>query len=477
MKKKILVFDPVHGAAGDMIIGAFLDAGVCEDTVLSVMEAVGKRPLVSRVNRAGISAVSVDTCSDDTSRTFAEVLSRVDASGAPPLVIAMAKRVFSRIARAEQSVHFFRHSSHSDAHSDSVSRSVSCGHFHRYNNHYNSVHAEHGHDQHGHDQHGTVQHGREAPFLDVHFHEVGADDAIADVIGACMAIHLLSPDGVLVRPVPVGSGEVMMAHGLYPIPAPATVAIFQESSLTMRMSGSGELCTPTGAALLSEFLASFPCEAAPEGCSGKVCAVGYGAGKRDPPGVSNVLRLMVLDSDAALGKDGISDACEVGIVDVLETNVDDVSGEVISFALSQLIQAGARDAVAIPLLMKKGRPGYLVKVIARPADSHGLSAYMAQLLGTLGVRCVPSVHRFIADREFREVELLVNGRVYLFPVKFGYIDGKCFTLKAEFDPAHACAQAEGVSVLDLLMQIESAARRMVDLSLFGSGALSFSPHD
>jgi uncharacterized protein (TIGR00299 family) protein len=432
MKKKILLFDPAHGAAGDMIIGAFLDAGVCEDTVLSAMEAVGKRPVFSRVNRAGISAVSVDTCSDDTSRTFAEVLSRVDASDAPPPVIAMAKRVFSRIARAEAIVHF-----------------------HHYNN---SVHAE------GHGKHGPDQHGDGMQFLDVHFHEVGADDAIADVIGACMAIHLLSPDGVIVRPVAVGSGEVMMSHGLYPVPAPATVAIFQESSLTMRMSGSGELCTPTGAALLSEFLVSFPCETAPEGCCGKVRAVGYGAGKRDPPGVSNVLRLMVFDSDAALGRDGISDTPEAGIVDVLETNVDDVSGEVISFALSQLMQAGARDAVAIPILMKKGRPGYLVKVIARPEDSYNLSVYMAKLLGTLGVRCVPSVHRFIADREFREVELLVNGHIYLFPVKFGYIGGKCFTLKAEFDPAHACAQAEGVSVLDLLMQIESAARRMVDLS-------------
>ena len=415
MMKKIVLFDPVRGAAGDMIIGALLDAGASKEDVLCVMASVGERPSVSRVDRAGICAVSVDTHADDVCRSFAEVMERVEGCSAPPSVIRMAKRVFERIARAERAVH-----------------AGTCD---------------------------DINH--------VHFHEVGADDAIADVLGACMAMHLLSPDGVVVRPVAVGSGEVMMSHGRYPIPAPATVAIFKESALVMQMSarngdGAGELCTPTGAALLAEFAASFPFEGE---CSGSVCAVGYGAGKRDPVGVSNVLRVMIFevsDQEASVSSG------EAFTVDVLLTNVDDVTGETISFALSELMKKGARDAVAVPIVMKKGRPGFLVQVISLPEDSVRLSREMAKLLGTLGIRCVPSVHRFVAERVFEEVELEVNGQLYRFPVKCGYIDGECFTLKPEFDIVQRCALAEGVSLLDLMRLVESKAREMVGGAVFQS---------
>ena len=426
-----MLFDPVRGAAGDMIIGALLDAGASKEDVLGVMASVGERPSVSSVDRAGICAVSVDTHADDVCRSFAEVIERVEGCLAPPSVISMAKRVFERIARAERAVH---HGQGTIAHNYPF------------------------------DPPSTIGDGGSSRVLaawrDVHFHEVGADDAIADVLGACMAMYLLSPDGVVVRPVAVGSGEVMMSHGRYPVPAPATVEIFKESVLVMQMSASnegdaGELCTPTGAALLAEFAASFPFEGE---CSGLISAVGYGAGKRDPVGVSNVLRVMIFE---------VGSFEEALTVDVLSTNVDDVTGEAISFALSELMRKGARDAVAVPIVMKKGRPGFLVQVIVLPKDSVRLSLEMARLLGTLGIRCVPSVHRFVAEREFLEVELLVNDQVYRFSVKCGCIDGECFTLKPEFDDVQRCALAEGVSLLDLMRLVESRAREMIGGGVFG----------
>jgi uncharacterized protein (TIGR00299 family) protein len=446
MTKRVVLFDPVRGAAGDMIVGAFLDAGVSKEEVCCVMASVGAEPSVSQVERAGIQAISIDTHACDLPRTFAEVIERVQRSDAPDSVISMAKRVFFRIARAEYAVHHGSHMHHHHHHSD---QSGECGST-----------CDDGHTD-------TSFHA----FHDVHFHEVGADDAIADVLGACMAMHLLSPDGVVVRPVAVGSGEVMMSHGRYSIPAPATVAIFTDSDLVMQMSTSyehevGELCTPTGAALLAEFAASFPWKGQ---CCGCVCAVGYGAGSRNPVGVPNVLRLMVFEVS---NEDSSITSHDEGMVDVLETHVDDVSGEVVGFALSELMQKGARDAVAMPIVMKKGRPGFAVRVIALPKDSARLSREMARLFGTLGVRCAQNVHRFIADRMFREVELLVNDSLYRFPVKFGLIDNECFTLKPEFDPVQKCAREEGVSLLDLRRLIEEQARKMVDGAVFRSPVMS-----
>ena len=474
MMKRVILFDPAHGAAGDMIVGALLDAGASKEKVFHVMASVGEEPSMSEVDRAGIRAISVDTHAGDASRSFAEVIERVEASSGPPFVISMAKRVFERIARAEYAVHRGFH--HVHQHSDHV--------HHHVHHHFEQEHeCDESNDDHTHvcDTSMSVLEDLNLEILNnVHFHEVGADDAIADVLGACMAMYLLFPDGVLVRPVAVGTGEVMMSHGRYPIPAPATVAIFTKSDLVMQMSVPhkdeelGELCTPTGAALLAEFAASFPWKGA---CSGSVCAVGYGAGKRNPVGVPNVLRIMVFEIPSGGVSSGDSEdtsttSHEAGVVDILETNVDDVSGEIIASVLSELMHKGARDAIAMPIIMKKGRPGFIVRVIVLPKDSTRLSEEMARLLGTLGVRCVPSVHRFIADRMFQEVELQVNGQVYRFPVKFGLIDGECFTLKPEFDPVQECAQKEGVSLLDLMRLIEGQARKMVDGTVFRSSVVN-----
>ena len=376
-----------------MITGALLDCGSDRDRVVAAMGAVVAEPAVETVTRAGIRATKVHTHATPAHRSLDEVYQRLDhaAPQVPEEVLAMARRVFLRINAAEEEVH--------GAHT--------------------------------------------------HFHEVGADDAIADVIGACTALATLRVDGVAVLPLALGSGTVTGSHGTIPVPAPATVAILKGSGLaTMQGSDEGELCTPTGAALLAEFSSIPPTDLG----AYTITAVGYGAGSRDTPHSPNVIRAMVVETTGALPQD---------TVDLLQTNVDDVSGEVIGEALARFIAAGARDASATPIIMKKGRPGYLVTVISLPETSTGLARLMARELGTLGVRRIPVVHRFVAERTITDVEVEIAGHKKCLPVKCGWMDGRIYTLKAEFDTARDWAAELDLPVRDVLRAIEAAAWNQV----------------
>jgi uncharacterized protein (DUF111 family) len=144
-------------------------------------------------------------------------------------------------------------------------------------------------------------------------------------------------------------------------------------------------------------------------------------------------------------------------VDVLETNIDDATGEVITGALSRFMEAGARDASAIPVIMKKGRPGFLIRVICAGDCSTMMADLMARELGTLGIRCMPSVHRLIAERKIDQVEVTIAGRRRSMPVKYGMIKGEVYVIKAEFDPAREWAAELGIPVRGVLRAIEEAA--------------------
>lgn len=388
---RILIFDPFHGAAGDMITAALLDCGADRSLVLTAMQAVVAEPGISTVTRAGIRALKVDTHASPAHRTFPEVLARLDGAAAhvPAPALAMARRVFERIHSAEEEVH--------GAH--------------------------------------------------LHFHEVGADDAIADILGACTALHSLAVDGVIVLPITTGHGTATGSHGTFPIPAPATALILKAAGLAASAGNhEGELCTPTGAALLAEFAT----RAVPLPAAHTILAVGYGAGTRDPHHAPNVLRAMIIEPAAVAGN--FLQDC----VDVLETNVDDVSGEVIAHAIARFMEAGARDASATPLIMKKGRPGYLVRVISLKETSTALAELMARELGTLGIRCIPAVHRFIAERTIEEIEVTIAGQQRKMPVKCGWMHGECYMLKAEFDPARDWAAELGIPAREVLRAIEEA---------------------
>jgi uncharacterized protein (TIGR00299 family) protein len=393
---RVLLVDPFHGAAGDMITGALLDCGADRDAVLRAMAAVVAEPSVTTVTRAGIRALKVDTKATPAHRTLVDVMERLDGAApkVPAPALAMARRVFERINAAEEEVHG----------------------------------------------------------ANVHFHEVGADDAIADVVGACTALHSLAVDGVRVLPITLGHGTATGSHGMFPIPAPATAAILKRTALVATPGDhAGELCTPTGAALLAEFSTLDPGRIA----GYIIRATGYGAGSRDPHHAPNVVRVMLVETTAA------GDELSGDTVDLLETNVDDTSGEVIAHAIARFMEAGARDATAVPVIMKKGRPGFLIRVISLPETSANLAELMASELGTLGIRCIPAVHRFIARRTVEDVEIEIAGKRRKVPVKYGWMHGSVYTLKAEFEPSRNFALETGVPVHEIIRLVEERAWQQI----------------
>lgn len=385
---RVLVFEPFRGAAGDMVCGALVQLGADRAAVSRAMTSVVGEPEIHDVVRAGIRAVKVDTCATAVQRSLHEVISCVRNADAPPEAIALACRVFERMARGEVAIH------------------------------------------------GEVS----------HFHEVGADDAIAEVIGACTALMSLAVDSVMVGTVSVGGGTIRSSHGVLPVPAPATLAILQEGGLAIQYGTpeDGELCTPTGAALLSEFASFFPGAHA----GGKVVATGYGAGDRNTPDTPNVLRATLIEKLEHTGDDEIS---------VLETNVDDVTGEVLASCMERLMTSGARDVCALPCTMKKGRPGFLIRVVCLPGDSTRLSRVLATETGTLGVRCLPYVHRFVALREMRNVTITLCGKTWEIPVKCGFMDSGIFSIKAESVRVQEVAKDCGLPAREVARLIEEEA--------------------
>jgi hypothetical protein len=277
------------------------------------------------------------------------------------------------------------------------------------------------------------------------FHEVGADDAVADVVGAALLLADLDPDRVVTTPLSAGGGEVTTAHGTYPVPAPAVVEVAERADWTLRGGPvEAELLTPTGAAILAHYAEGV--DALP-GLS--VAASGYGAGDRGFPDRANVLRALVGDG-GRLPEESIA---------VLETNVDDVAPEVLGGLQETLAEAGARDVSVVPLTMKKSRPGHLVKVIARPEDAERVARRLAEETGTLGVRQASADHRFVAQRSVESVTVTVDGREYEVDVKVATDDaGDRLDVSAEYDDALALARETGRPVREVLRRAEAAYR-------------------
>ena len=209
------------------------------------------------------------------------------------------------------------------------------------------------------------------PVEHIHFHEVGTMDAIADVTAVCLLLHRLAPDKIIASPVHVGSGQVRCAHGILPVPAPATAYLLRGIPI---YGGSidGELCTPTGAALLKHFATEFG-----QMPVMKVQAIGYGMGKKDFPR-ANCVRALLGETEAPIDE----------IVE-LRCNVDDMTGEAIGFALEQLLGSGALDAFTVPVGMKKSRPGVLITVLCREEKKEAMVHLLLKHTTTLGVREFP----------------------------------------------------------------------------------------
>ena len=282
------------------------------------------------------------------------------------------------------------------------------------------------------------------PPSQVHFHEVGSTDAIVDILGTCVALELLGVDEVRSSPVAQGTGMVQSAHGALPIPAPAVVELLRGAP-TYGTSITSELCTPTGAALLSALCTGWGPMPAME-----ITASGYGAGSRELDGLPNVVQVVI--GEAA---DSTSHAAEHGQpVVVLEANVDDVTGEILGATVAALMTAGALDAWVTPVTGKKGRPAHVVSVLADPPAVGRMRQVLADETGTLGIRA-QSWQRWPSERQFAEVE--VGG----YPVR---IKKGPRRIKAEHDDAARVARLLRIPVREVARRAEELAHRQ-----FGEG--------
>ncbi len=228
----------------------------------------------------------------------------------------------------------------------------------------------------------SAAHGR--PVSEIHFHEVGTMDAVADVVAVCLLMEKLSPDQVIVSPVHVGSGYVRCMHGILPVPAPATALILRDVP-TYGGQVQGELCTPTGAALLKHFATRFGDRPVM-----KTQAIGYGMGKKDFER-ANCVRAFLGESEG-----------EREAITKLECNLDDMTGEDISFAMERLFEAGARDVYTQAIGMKKSRPGVLLCVVCLPEDADRLAEIMMKHTTTLGIRR-QDMSRYVLSRSVETV--------------------------------------------------------------------------
>jgi uncharacterized protein (TIGR00299 family) protein len=279
------------------------------------------------------------------------------------------------------------------------------------------------------------------PPAQVHFHEVGGLDAVVDIVGTCAALEVLDIDELYASPVATGTGMVRSAHGMLPNPAPAVVELLAGAPVYGRET-TVELTTPTGAALLAANVTAFgPMPAM------RLTATGFGAGSHDIEGMPNVTQVVLgqLADDAPADRPGQP-------VTLLEVNVDDATGETLAHTVAALLDAGAHDAWVTPILMKKGRPGHTVSVLADPVLAGQLADVLTRETGSLGVRG-RQLERWPAARTEGEVE--VGG----FPVRVKISPGR---VKVEHDDAARAARKAGLPLREAVRRAEDAWHRRVE---------------
>jgi uncharacterized protein (TIGR00299 family) protein len=384
----ILYVDCVAGVAGDMLLAALLDAGADEQAVREGLGRLGVDGLDLRVTRAerhGISGARIEVLAphEHVHRTWGDVRALIDSAALPAGAAARAHDAFRRLAVAEARVHATE------------------------------------------------------PEL-VHFHEVGAVDAIADICGACLALETLGVDDVVCSPLPVGRGFVRAAHGRLPLPAPATLEILRDAGAPLEpLELRAELVTPTGAALVAALASRFgPFPALTPR------AIGYGAGTRDLEEVPNVVRVVLGEPVAGAA---------AGDVLLVETNLDDLSPELVPDAAAAATAAGALDVWTTAAQMKKGRPGVVLSALARPADAEAVAGALLRHTSALGVRLAPYARREL-DRDWVTVD--AGGAVR---VKRGWLDGELVNVAPEHDDCAAVARSTGRPVKEVWARALTAA--------------------
>ena len=283
----------------------------------------------------------------------------------------------------------------------------------------------------------------------IHFHEVGTLDALMDVVGCCLLIELLHPDKIMASPVHVGSGTVRCAHGILPVPAPATAEILKGVPIYSK-DVPGELCTPTGAALLTHFASGFgemPLMA--------VSGTGYGMGTKDFS-QANCVRAFLGHMESPSGADTQTAAASLALADdcilSLSCNLDDMTGEALGFAMEELMRQGARDVFLTPILMKKGRPGQLLTCLCTPAQEQRMTELIFRHTTTRGVR-VSEHRRHVLSSEFFTKETSY-GEITIKESSGYHVRRQ----KPEYEDLARIAREQNLSLADLLQQIDNEAK-------------------
>ena len=385
---KLAYFDCFSGISGDMTLGALVDAGCSADLLRSELQSLqvpGWQLTTEKVWKNGMSAtyVRVTTADQQKHRSLGTILEILKTSKLPPQVRDRASGIFQKLGEAEAHVH-------------------------------------------------------DAPIEKVHFHEVGAVDAIIDIVGACIGFNALGVERFACSPLNVGGGTAKMAHGVLPVPAPATARLLQGAP-TFSNGVQRELVTPTGAAIVATLCDSFGPQP-PMTTS----AIGYGAGTADLEGQPNVVRLMI--GEAA--QQSASDFDEE--ISILEANLDDMNPQIYGYVQEKALLAGALDVYTTALQMKKNRPGTLLTILCRPEDANHLMSLIFAETTTFGVR-THRAQRRILPREWVSVST-PYGDVR---VKLSRSNGHILHVAPEYDDCRKLAVEKQVP----LQQVISEALR------------------
>jgi uncharacterized protein (TIGR00299 family) protein len=397
-----VILDPQNsGISGNMVLGALLDIGANKEGAADIMEYYASyfgdiSVKINKVKKSGILAsyANVKSCDEGAIgyRALLERLEKIDYEKIDKNVIKFSKKVFKTLAEAEAKVH------------------------------------------------GTT--------LDkVHFHEVGAADAVADIIGSAYCFYDLefNREKVYGMPVALGGGRIKSKHGNLSVPTPATLEILKNVPV-FGGPEEYELTTPTGAALYVNMVDEI-CKFYPLMSSKKI---GYGAGKLDL-NVPNVLR--IISGHLGTLTDNVS---------ILETNIDNVTGEVIGHAFDKLLEAGALDVAVVPLLMKKNRPGNLLRVISRPGDCNDVAEAIIRETGTLGVRVLPYVHRNIVKREIKAIKIYMDEKDHEINIKIGKIGEDIINYSPEYEDAKRIADKTGMPLKDVMKKANETFKKLMD---------------
>jgi len=382
---KAVYFDCFSGISGDMTLGALVDAGCSVDVLRNKLQGLpvpGWEVSSEKVWKNGMAAthVRVKTQETQTHRSLTTILDILKQSNLDQRVKARASAIFTKLGEAEAAVH-------------------------------------------------------DVPLEKIHFHEVGAVDAIVDIVGACIGFEELGFEKFACSALNVGGGTAKMAHGILPVPAPATARLLMGKP-TYSNGVLKELVTPTGAAIVATLCDAFGPQPAM-----KVSAIGYGAGTTDLESQPNVLRIMVGDiADKAIDDHG-------GTIRVLEANLDDMSPQIFGYLLEKALAAGALDVFATAVQMKKSRPGTLVTILCKPEDEGKFQQMLFAETSTLGVRS-HLVERRALPREF----VNVTTRFGDVRIKVARADGIVRHAAPEFDDCRKLAEEKNVPLHEVMEQ-------------------------